>query len=362
MKKIGIMTMQRIYNYGSFLQAYGLKKNIEELGYNVQFVDYKEEPPVITIEKGSLLTKIKHNKNIVNYLKRRKFEREFRKMYNESLKKVLGISEVRNYAYNNIDQLVIGSDEVFNCTQGSPVGYSKELFGKKYEKKNIISYAASFGYTTLRKLEEHNIDKEVGKMLSEFKAISVRDQNSFNIVKKISKVEPTMNLDPVLITDYTKEKSESVKYSNYILLYVYLNRLSDNEARYISNFAKKLGKEIISIGNYQAIADHNIVVDPFETFAYFKNADFVITDTFHGSILSIKEHSNYAVFVRNGKSGNNNKLLFLLKQLKQTNRIINELTDIDKLLVTKNNYIETDKIIENERKKSIDYLKKNLIK
>ena len=46
-KKIGILSMQRIKNYGSFLQAYGLRKLIEELGYEVQYVDYQVEEPVI---------------------------------------------------------------------------------------------------------------------------------------------------------------------------------------------------------------------------------------------------------------------------------------------------------------------------
>ena len=44
--KVGIMSMQRVVNYGSFLQAYALKKVIEEMGHSVEFVDYKVEPPV----------------------------------------------------------------------------------------------------------------------------------------------------------------------------------------------------------------------------------------------------------------------------------------------------------------------------
>ena len=50
-KKIGIMSMQRIINYGSFLQAYGLKKIIEEMGCEVYFVDYDYEPPIIETKK-----------------------------------------------------------------------------------------------------------------------------------------------------------------------------------------------------------------------------------------------------------------------------------------------------------------------
>ena len=53
MKKVGIMSMQRIINYGSFLQAYGLKKVIEGLGYEVEFVDYQVEKTLISDKKRS---------------------------------------------------------------------------------------------------------------------------------------------------------------------------------------------------------------------------------------------------------------------------------------------------------------------
>ena len=51
MSKVGILSMQRIKNYGSFLQAYGLKNVIEELGHEVEFVDYHVGKPVIVEEK-----------------------------------------------------------------------------------------------------------------------------------------------------------------------------------------------------------------------------------------------------------------------------------------------------------------------
>ena len=49
--KVGIMSMQRVENYGSFLQAYGLKKEIEKLGHTVQFVDYQAELSVVLSEE-----------------------------------------------------------------------------------------------------------------------------------------------------------------------------------------------------------------------------------------------------------------------------------------------------------------------
>ena len=134
-KKIGIMSMQRIVNYGSFLQAYGLKETLEELGYDVQFVDYKFEKVVAKIEKKSLIKKIKENINIIQFINKKLVKRRFLKEYNNVFLSSLGVTK-KNY-YPNIDGLVIGSDEVFNCLQDYPVGYSKELFGKNYENIHV---------------------------------------------------------------------------------------------------------------------------------------------------------------------------------------------------------------------------------
>ena len=53
MSKVGILSMQRIKNYGSFLQAYALKTLVEDLGHKVQFVDYHIEKPVIKVKKNT---------------------------------------------------------------------------------------------------------------------------------------------------------------------------------------------------------------------------------------------------------------------------------------------------------------------
>ena len=49
--KVGILSMQRIVNYGSFMQSYALKKIIESMGHQVEFVDYKVEPPILFSDK-----------------------------------------------------------------------------------------------------------------------------------------------------------------------------------------------------------------------------------------------------------------------------------------------------------------------
>ncbi len=358
MKKIGIMSMQRIINYGSFLQAYGLKKTIESLNKNnkVEFIDYKFEKSVLkkTI-KDTLLYKIISHYNIPLYLNNKKYHDSLEKKYKDFLK-LINVSK-KNYS-KDIDTLVIGSDEVFNCLQPFPVGYSRNLFGYEYENKNVISYAACFGHTTLTKLKKYNLDKEIGNMLHKFNAISVRDNNSYKIVNELTNLKPQIHLDPVLISDYNQEMLENtIDEKNYILIYVYANRLNKKEQKYIKKFAKKYNKKIISIGSYQKIANKSIIVNPFEVLNYFKNADYVITDTFHGTVFSIKMNTKFCTIIR---KSNYNKLSFLLQKLKQEDRMVNELNDIEKLYNKEINFKESNEVIENETKKTIEYLKKNI--
>ncbi len=193
--KVGIMSMQRIINYGSFLQAYGLKKTIENLGHTVEFVDYKVgEPLVDEVSVSSNESKIKRIMKVL-------FSKKYRKMRNAQIIENQAFSEF-NYKFENewlplleitrdknispkLDALVIGSDEVFNCTQSnSDVGYSSQLFGFENNANRLITYAASFGSTTLEKLKKYDKDKEIAEYISNFNAISVRDNNSQRILKK----------------------------------------------------------------------------------------------------------------------------------------------------------------------------------
>ena len=362
MKKIGIMSMQRIVNYGSFLQAYALKKTIESLGYNVEFVDYHIGNSLIKNEKliKKYINKIKKVFYFNDYLNNKSYNTHLVSVYKDSILKYLSIKDERNYPYNKIDELVIGSDEVFNCMQGFPVCYSKELYGYNYNIP-VISYAACFGNTSISDLKEKSVDKEIGKMLNKFKAISVRDENTYKIVKELTKKDISYNLDPVLIYDFSNDTITNGYIKNYILIYAYASRLTKKEKKYIKKFAKEKNKKIVSIGSYQEIADYNLVLDPFDIIPFFKRADFIITDTFHGSIFSIKTNSNFCTIIRNGSLGNSNKLIDLLKRLKMTDRIINNIKDINSMYNNKPDYKETNKIIKRGKRIALDYLRKNLI-
>ena len=356
MTKIGIMSMQRVVNYGSFLQAYGLKKTIESLGNDVEFIDYKFEKSVITENSDkNLISKIINNINVIEFIKRKKHTRMFKKMYNDVFLQSIGISE-KNYN-KDVDTLVIGSDEVFNCLQPYPVGYSRNLFGLDYEHSKVISYAASFGYTKLEGLKKYNIDSEIKKLLKKFNSLSVRDDNSFDIVKHLTGKSPFLHLDPVLISNYDIDDTINIKFKDYIIIYAYTGRLSKKEEKYIKKFARDNNKKIISLGFYQKIADYNLIVHPLEVFAYFKNADYIITDTFHGTIFSIKTNSKFCTIIR---ESNRNKLTSLLTKLGREDRMVNSLNEISLLFKKEIDFTKTNEIIQSEREKTLDYLIKFL--
>lgn len=359
MKKIGIMSMQRIINYGSYLQAFGLKKTIEELGYDVEFIDYHYEKSVLK-EKSKVFKFLNKISNVIktsNYVESKKTYINFKKNIEVALKEI-GVTNKYNYNHN-IDALIIGSDEVFNCIQSYPVGYSRELFGKNYENIDVISYAASFGYTTIGSLKKYHIFSEVSNLLNNFKSISVRDENSKDIAEKLTDKQISEHLDPVLISNYTSYIKKECNLNDFIIIYAYNGRLTKSEEEYIKSFAKLHNKKIVSLGFYQRIADYNLTIHPLAVLDYFDNADFVITDTFHGTVFSIKMNTKFCTLIRNS---NANKLNSLLKKLELADRSVKKISDIEKLYNIDINFKETNEILKNERKRTIRYLEKNLKK
>lgn len=367
MVKIGILSMQRIANYGSFLQAYGLKSIFEELGCKVQFVDYHPGKTLISPDgRDGLRRKI--SKSI-----------EVLKCYAPLKEKIKFIVYKKNYAINyypyleidskmvyapEVDVQVIGSDEVFNCVQNNVnVGFSPELFGRGNNAKRLISFAASFGNTTEKKLREYGIISKVGKWIKMFDAISVRDINSVKIIKTIANVIPEYHLDPVLIYDFLSKCEHipiTIPDSGYLILYGYSGRFSKKECETIKKYAKKSGLKIICIGGIQDVCDKFAMLNPFEAIAYFKNSECVVTDTFHGTIFSVITHKPFISVIRKDGYGNSEKLTDLLNRLMLKDRIIENIDAMEELLLKKIDYKLTDKIINEERKRAYAYLEKQI--
>ena len=361
--------MQRIYNYGSFLQAYGLKKMLEELGCDVEFVDYHPGKCLVDLkQKNGLLRKLSKSMEVLMIqapLKAKLNFIKYKKNFGVKYHSYLGIGS--QYNYNpELDILVIGSDEVFNCVQDNPnVGYTAELFGVGSQAETVISYAASFGNTTMARLKQYGAEKEVAGWLNSFNTISVRDNNSYEIVKELTGKAPELHLDPVLMYDYMKKcpaVSKQADDSDYLVLYGYTGRFSKEECRKIREYAIEKKLKILCIGGIQHCCDKFVDCSPFEVFSYFKNAYAVITDTFHGTIISIITQQRFATFVRSSGYGNAEKVSDLLKRLNLEEQIVFNVEELDEIVEKKIDYLSVNYIIENERKRAYQYLNNMLEK
>ena len=376
MKKVGIISMQRIRNYGSFMQAYGLKSMIEDLGHSVEFVDYTVEPCLVSDESArknnksltEVLKKIYHlfipvkkDEKMIDYEQKKE---AFKTRYDGEFMELLGVGSEKKYR-TAVDTLVIGSDEVFNCMQSNPdVGYSRELFGYNNNADKVITYAASFGNTTIEKISEYGKTQEIKELLGKIDTISVRDTNSGKIVHELLNKEPVYNLDPVLMYDFSKLiDCSKVKHRDYIIVYGYENRINDEEAAIIRKFADKNSKRLISISGYQWFCDEHLVLNPFEVLAYFKMADYIITDTFHGSIFSIINNKKFATIIRKSQGnsyGNEEKISDLLMRLGLTDRTLDNMENLENLLTKEIDYNTVNKIIAEQREITKQYLKEHI--
>ncbi|WP_059217043.1 polysaccharide pyruvyl transferase family protein [Lactobacillus delbrueckii] len=362
--RVGILSMQRIKNYGSFLQAYGLKSILESLGADVQFVDYHPGKTLIPADGGTGL-KRKVTKALEAFqgsapLSEKLRFINYKKNYAANYYPYLGITEKLNYS-PEVDLLVIGSDEVFNCVQNNTnVGFSSELFGQNSNAKKIISYAASFGNTNYQKLEQYDVAGQVADWLRDFDAISVRDNNSKQTVEKLTGKAPQINLDPVLMYDFVgsnKIPTDINEKHKYMMLYGYSGRFTPKECKKIRAYANSKGLKIYCIGGVQDCCDKYIDCDPFKVIAYFQHAECVITDTFHGTIMSIITHRQFVSVVRQVGYGNSEKLVDLLNRLQLESRQLSSLNVLDAKLAESIDYTNTDDIIKHERIKTREYLK-----
>lgn len=356
--KIGILSMQEIKNYGSFLQAFALKKTIESLGHQVDFINIIPGKQLATYRQPwyTRYQKLLYRLCGWDFIRRFKIIYLFQHRFSKEFFPYLGVKKSNDNRHHDI--IVIGSDEVFNFAQQTWFGFSPQLFGKGLDASKIITYAASFGATDLKTITTLGLKDEVAGYLNQLDCISVRDTNSFHTVKSLTGKAPLLNVDPVLIYDYSPFMPAEQHKPNYIIVYSYPGRIADKkEIAAIRAFAKEKNLKLLSIGHYFPWCDETVVPTPFEVLGYFRDAAYIITDTFHGTIFSIKFNKQFATIVR---GMNHNKLSSLLEQFGLESRMVScpdRLAEIEDIAIDYNIVNET---IDYETQKSLNYLKQQL--
>ena len=363
MKKAGIITHYNVHNHGAHLQLYALASVLKELGYDAKALQFQKNYDFmggakagnkynISIKSIPVYTKYLAkngvNQTLYNYNKRKMLSK-FRSDHH-----IVGdyYSEARD-----LDVVVIGSDEIFSIEAGPNPWY----YGIGVPCKKEISYAASFGPTTIDMIEEHNVQSMVKAGLENLDHIAVRDKNSANIVEHYTGRKVDIVCDPVLLYDFHnqinsqcfREFKNTLK-EKYCIVYSYDYNMNDEETvSSIKRYAKEKGIKVYSIGYFHKWCDKNINVDPLDVFKWFACSEMVFTDTFHGSVISLATGAQFVSKIR----GNGNKLDYLLYQYDVQNRKVQDFSALFNIVREPINYEIVNKKVTSIRENSILYLR-----
>lgn len=356
--QVGILTYYGVHNHGAVLQANALKSVLQNLGQDVSFLSFERSYEYISAEQTKKYKiglcsipyyfKFMQEKGIGNIL------------YNVQKNRTLNAFRNSQFRFVSYDQFdgdvtVVGSDEVFSLE----IGYNPFMYGYGLKSKNVISYSGSFGPSTIEEISEKGKTEQIRNGLNKFNAISVRDQNSKNIVKVLCGKDVSLTCDPVLLYGYKKEQRRYVpKAPKYIAIYAYDHRMNDpEEVDAIKEYAKKHNLKVYSIAYYHKWCDKNINVDPIQLLGWMKNAELIITDTFHGSVISITCNSPLVVKTR---ESNENKLSYLLDEYGLSNRKLKDFSDLEDVTREQIDFESVNQKVSERRKESLSYLKNAL--
>lgn len=371
--KVCVLSMQRVPNTGSLLQSYALKRILEGLGNNVNFIDIQRIDEDYSLLEGHYI-KVDNSKN-----KLARFFQKIRKIDRYTVQRIINKQKEKKQSLlfkwfsqnilcldpsekeEHFDLCVIGSDEVFNCCSYSPWGLTSQLFGNVHQADHVITYAASCGFTKVEMLtDEAKIC--ISNALAKLEGVSVRDTNTCCFVRELGISEVTTNLDPVLIYDFYSEISTTTLPddfpTNACVVYAYYDRIHNPaEIRSIQTFCKRNNLIPVAIGAPQMWIKRYYPLSPFQVLKAVSVARFVVTDTFHGTIFSAKYARNFAVILRDN---NTNKLRDLLIRLRIEDHLVENnrtIEDIDLIAVDRD---KINYVISRERENSLGYLSKHL--
>lgn len=357
--RIGIITYYGVHSHGAVLQANALKSVLEGMGHQVEFLTFDRNYDFIPKENSK---KYKIGLNSIPFYTRYLFEkgpvniaRNIQKNNTLNAYRRTHLKMGARYSDFDGDLVIVGSDEVFSLE----IGVNPFMYGHGLKKIPVVSYAGCFGPTTFDDIinlgEQELISSGLGKM----KAVSVRDENSLSIFKKLTDKKAELVCDPVFLYGYPEQlKLSRPQKGKYILVYSYDRNMNESaEVESIKRFAKDNNSKIIAVGYPHKWCDRYIDVNPDELIRYVNHASCVITDTFHGSVLSMLCNTSFLVKLR----GNRNKLEFLLKQHNLENRIIQNMADICNRSCMDMNFEKVNQTINELRNKSLEFLKNAIV-
>ena len=368
MKTVGIITMHRVLNCGSALQAYALQHKIEQLGYKSELIDYlypnAYHKSFRKSDGKSILSRLINNlySCLISFFLKKNFSHFYNNHFVLSKTYYKTRDSIKTYP-PIYDIYVSGSDQVWNPHYiGNDTTFMLSFTSSKYK----ISYAsslASHGFSNATELM-------FAEQLEKFKSISVREELSCEYVKQLSGKDCTFVLDPsMLLTPkewlpIINESKLKLNDTPFVLVYIlgYSFSVYDYAAKLINHVQEKTGWNVkvlvFSRTHRKALKKYDSIsnVAP-ENFLYLiNNASLVITDSFHATAFSLN-FSRPVYSLIKSKTNKDNRVYSLLKSVGAEDRAVERNQNFDDLPSLTMNYTSVRQKIITLRETSIRFLK-----
>lgn len=357
-KTLGIITFNRASNYGAILQAYAMKCVCEDLGYEVHVVNYikgiKDDNPTPLkdfLEANSKKKAVfKLVRNTLSYIWDKQRWCEFVSFRNRYLNESIICATKEEVEALGYDAYIIGSDQIWNYNITGNA-FDPVYFGDFGKNATCVLYAASSHDTPFP------LDKELEfkELLSETRAeIGIREQKLADYVGSLTGVQYPVVLDPTLLAGRKIMESiveNEVPEKPYILMY----QIDANPASDISvkTLEKRFSCDVytMTVPRIGSFHGRKGTAGPERFLTLLKNAEFLVTNSFHGIALSLLFEKQFYVYENNGVMS---RIDGLLDTLKLDKRKVKMVADID--LGNQIDYVTVRERLNELRQASLSYL------
>lgn len=373
--KAAIVTFIRAYNHGAVLQCFALQHALEKIGIDSEVIDYN--PQYFQAQYNlHYLGKLRYFpyrplKNWAKYTPMYWVLNKRNRGFSNFIKKHIKLSKDQYYTISDLDSpnldyasYIAGSDQVWSpfCANFDPVFF---LDFKAANSKKKYSYAASFGTD---KIPEHLL-AEYYKRLKNYSYISVREPSAISLAEKILGTTPSLCCDPTLLFDQHDWMKllpirRRKKGGPYILVYTVHPTIDILPlVTELKNTLNIKAYSITSISTYEGLMGkkckslditHIGSASPLDFLELFLNAEYIITDSFHGTVFSILFHKNFRTLTVHPSGYINSRADTLLRELDlQSCAISFSDYNFDPLKI---DWKKVDSELSSKREKSLNYL------
>lgn len=363
--KIGILTYHRAHNYGAVLQAYALRTFLQKQGHDVEFVDYwpdshEEKYKTFSFDTFNPLSFIQKGKYIISFLLSYRRRRKRRKKFLSFMQNQLGLTKNPQYTQENslikerYDLIVYGSDQIWrNHIVDKRDKFDPMYFGENLPaSQKIISYAVSMGV-----IDANEEDRAfLQKALSQYSTILVREKNLSKLVSNLG-YENKVVLDPVFLLEKIEWEKMVVNVPKrdykYILYYQLV--FSQEGLELAKKLQAKLNCELIILTGtvipLNFTKNTKQTASPIEFLSLIKDAEYVITTSFHGTAFSIVFEKQFYSINLEKISG---RVQTLLSQMDISDRCVKSILDFEQIkLIDYQSINQKKEAIINESKKEL---------